>query len=341
MPELKNLFDTPKKARTAILCALVALATLAALAVYAGYALKNPPPEQSEATSAPPEDTAGPEASEEPAPSAVVGLVPALTIDEARALALADAGVAEEEAEVSREALAESNGLWVYEFRFQTASARYEYQINANTGAVRTKVKESFAAPAGSEPPVQSSPAVQAPASAALAASAPPARPSPTQPPVQSAPASGVDLEQAKRAALADAGVAAAQAVFTKTEPDYEDGAPVYDIEFYTSTHAYEYEIAAATGAVLSRSAQALQTAQPSSGPAPGSGSYIGADRAKAIALERAGLSGDQAVFTHVRMDREDGRTVYEIEFRQGRVEYECTVDAATGRVLEYETDAD
>ena len=64
-------------------------------------------------------------------------------------------------------------------------------------------------------------------------------------------------------------------------------------------------------------------------------------DRAKAAALERAGLSAAQVVFTHVSMDRDDGRMVYEIEFRQGRVEYEFKIDAATGAILEHEMDPD
>lgn len=254
---LKPLFETPQKARITIICALVALATLAAVLAYALWALGNSPegdapPGQSEAVSAAPEGDASPAPPEESA--GTVGLVPALTIDEARALALRDAGLAEGEAEVSREALAEDNGLWVYEFRFHTADARYEYKINANTGAVRSMEKESY---------VSASPAPSAPAQ-----SAPPAQ---STPPASATPA--------------------------------------------TQTPA------------------ALPSAS------PGNSTYIGIERAKAIALERAGLSAGQAIFTHVQMDRDDGAVVYEIEFRQGRVEHEFKIDAVTGRILEYETD--
>lgn len=325
---LEPLFETPQKARVTIICALTALATLAAIITYALWTLGNSPegdapPGQSGAVSAAPEGDASPAPPEESV--GTVGLVPALTIDEARALALTDAGLAEGEAEVSREALAEDNGLWVYEFRFHTADARYEYKINANTGAVRGKVKESY---------VSSSPAPSAPAqSAPPVQSAPPA----SAPPATQLPDNDVGLEGAKAAALADAGVSAAQAVFTKAERDYEDGVPVYDLEFHTSTHEYEYEILAASGGVYSRSVEALPTVLPSA--SPGSSTYIGIERAKAIALERAGLSAGQAVITHVQMDRDDGAVVYEIEFRQGRVEHEFKIDAVTGRILEYETD--
>ena len=330
MPDLKTMLDTPKKVRTAILCGLVALATLAAILAYAVWALAGPregsaPPEQSAPASAAPEQS-GP-------PSPPVGLVPALTIDQARALALADAGVSEGEAEIVREALAEDNGLWVYEFRFHTADTRYEYKLNANTGDVRTKVKEvlvpavpQVSAPAESAPPAPSDPPAQ---------SAPPAPSAPLHSP---SPA-GVGVEGAKAAALADAGVSAAQAVFTQVEQDYENGTLVYELEFHTATHEYEYEILASTGGVYSRSAEAFQTT--GAGTGSGGSAYIGMDRAKAAALEHAGLTAGQAAFTHASMDRDHGKMVYELEFRQGRTEYEYKIDAATGRILEHEMDVD
>lgn len=341
MPDWKTLLNTPQKVRTAVLCGLVALATLAAIIVYVVRAPRtgpegDAPPAESGASSAVPEESASPVPSEDPAQSAgLVGLVPALTIDEARALALADAGVSEEEAEVSREALAEDNGIWVYEFRFRTQAAQYEYKLNANSGEVRAMEKETFVYPsaATSLPPESAAPAQSQ-------------RPSPSTPPTKApapsaapAPAAGVDLEQAKAAALGDAGVSAAQATFTKAEQDYEDSKLVYDIEFHTATHEYEYEILAATGAVYSRSAEAFQTAGP--GQNSGGSAYIGMDRAKAIALEHAGLTAAQAAFTHASMDRDHGKMVYELEFRQGRTEYEYKIDAATGRILDHEMDAD
>lgn len=43
--------------------------------------------------------------------------------------------------------------------------------------------------------------------------------------------------------------------------------------------------------------------------------------------------------FTKAKLERDDGRTVYEIEFYQGYVEYDYTIDAATGAILEYDMD--
>ena len=323
MSGLKRLFETPQKARITVICAAAALATLGAVAAYIALVLPGQGPA---GTPAPPSlSTASPAPEDGPEDSgALMGMVPSLTIDEARALALADAGLSDGEADVSREALADSNGIWVYEFRFRAGDTSYAYEINANTGAVYSKASETYvyasAAPEASQPPAQE----MAPA-APSAACPPPAQESAAQ----------LTLEEAKAAALADAGVDAGQAVFTKAEQGYEDGQLVYDLEFHTSTHEYEYEITAATGRVYSKNAEAFQP----SAQAPGSN--IGIDKAKAAALSHAGLAAGDAVFTKATMDRDGGRVVYEVEFRSGGVEYEYKIDARTGDVLEYEQDQD
>lgn len=329
MPDLKRLFDTPQKARTAVLCAAVAIATLGAVIAYIVLVL----PGQSPAGegSVPPSQAVSPSPAPSDAPSdpgALMGIVPSLTIDEARVLALADAGLADGEADVSREALTDRNGIWVYEFKFRAGNTSYAYDINANTGTVYSKASETYvyasAAPEGSSPP----PAQE---SAPAMPSIPPA----SQPPASAAPQ--FTLEDAKAAALTDAGVDADQATFTKTAPDYDDGMLVYDVEFHTGDCAYEYEIDAATGRVYAKSAETFQA--PAQHHTPGTGTTIGIDKAKAAALSHAGFTADQVRITKTEMDRDDGRMVYEIEFLSGGVEYEYKIDAQTGDVLEYEHD--
>ena len=53
-----------------------------------------------------------------------------------------------------------------------------------------------------------------------------------------------------------------------------------------------------------------------------------------------AGLSLSDVTFSKAKLERDDGRTLYEIEFYQGSTQYEYSIDATTGAVLEYETDA-
>ena len=40
-----------------------------------------------------------------------------------------------------------------------------------------------------------------------------------------------------------------------------------------------------------------------------------------------------------VQQDRDDGRLEYEVEFKSGSKEYEYTIDAASGTILDYEID--
>ena len=66
----------------------------------------------------------------------------------------------------------------------------------------------------------------------------------------------------------------------------------------------------------------------------------ISEDMAKTIALEDAGFSESDVEYLNVVLDRDDGRTEYEIDFQKGELEYEYTLDAATGDILESETDS-
>ena len=64
-------------------------------------------------------------------------------------------------------------------------------------------------------------------------------------------------------------------------------------------------------------------------------------DQALAIALEHAGLTEEQVSYLNAHLDRDDGRWVYEIEFREGRTEYEYAVNASNGKIVDYDKDWD
>ena len=58
---------------------------------------------------------------------------------------------------------------------------------------------------------------------------------------------------------------------------------------------------------------------------------------AKQIVQERAGSTG--GTFREFKLDWDDGRSMYEGEYRVGWTEYEFEIDAATGTVLEWGVD--
>ena len=66
----------------------------------------------------------------------------------------------------------------------------------------------------------------------------------------------------------------------------------------------------------------------------------ISQERAKEIALESAGIKAEDVHFIRVEKDRDDGRTVYEIEFRtKDGMEYDYEIDAETGNIISYDTE--
>ena len=77
-------------------------------------------------------------------------------------------------------------------------------------------------------------------------------------------------------------------------------------------------------------------TAQSEAG---GTAADIGSEAALAAALNHAGVSRDQVYDLEVQRDRDDGRLEYEIEFKTGGWEYEYTISAADGTILDYERD--
>ena len=68
----------------------------------------------------------------------------------------------------------------------------------------------------------------------------------------------------------------------------------------------------------------------------------ISLEDAKAKALTHAGVKADAAVFVEQKLDRDDGKQVYEVEFytADGK-EYDYKIDAGTGEVLSFDYDAE
>ena len=140
-----------------------------------------------------------------------------------------------------------------------------------------------------------------------------------------------VSLEEAKQAALRHAGVSADSVTFTKTKQDMDDGRAVYDIEFYDAGQEYDCEIDASTGEIISYDCKNF------SAPISSGGAGISEEEARSIAQKRA----PQAQIVSCKLDRDDGQLVYEIEMREGRIEYECEIRQADGVILQWEQDVD
>ena len=252
-------------------------------------------------------------------------------------------GLTEAEVTISAEKLDTENGVAVYEVDFVKGNVKYEYDINATTGAVYSKSSESTAVPT-TEAAAQPSEAETAAANATVAPTA-----------ENRSNNNYIGLERAKAIALSDAGLSVASVTFTEAKQDFDDGVPNYDLDFYTATHEYDYEINALTGAIMDKSvevnehaaretkpvATAAPTAAPTVAATEAARSFIGVDRAKSIALGHAGVSASSVSFSKAKLDDDDGRGVYEIEFYVGDTEYDYEIDAHSGAILEASAEND
>ncbi len=149
-----------------------------------------------------------------------------------------------------------------------------------------------------------------------------------------------IGTEAAQAAAFAHAGVSSSDAVVLEVDYDYEDGCMVYEIEFVVGSVEYEYDIDAATGAVIKYQKEGGHTPvisqnQPQTGTAT---TEIGEKQAKSIAFSHAGVSESQVSSLRVERDLDDGRLEYEVSFWVGDTEYEYTIDAASGGVYKSES---
>lgn len=68
---------------------------------------------------------------------------------------------------------------------------------------------------------------------------------------------------------------------------------------------------------------------------------YIGVEKAKEIALEKAGLAKDKVTFIKAELDNDKGVWHYEVDFRDGKTEYEAEINAIDGTIISWEKDID
>ena len=233
-----------------------------------------------------------------------------ITAEDAKAKALAHAGLAETDVTFIKAELDRDDGRLVYDVEFYTADYKeYDYEIDAATGEVVSYDYdvENYAPAATSGKTASGSQSASAGAS--------------------------ISAEDAKAKALAHAGLSSGSVTFVKAELDRDDGRLVYDVEFYTADYQeYDYEIDAATGEVVSYDYDAEDYAPPAS-----SGT-ISAEDAKALALAQVpGASASD--IREFETDRDDGRVEYEGKIVYGGMEYEFEIDGYSGAIRNWEAE--
>ncbi len=173
-----------------------------------------------------------------------------------------------------------------------------------------------------------------------------------------------IGIDAAKAVALEAAGVAEDDAVFSTAGLDKRNGMDYYAVDFTAGGRSYEYDIDAVTGVVIDSSSGGGTAETPAAGdddgtasapaaasPSPSAGQTTGGqaaatavteEQARETALSHAGLTADQVTFVRSKLDRDDGRLMYDVEFYTSDYkEYDYEIDAATGEILSYDYDAE
>lgn len=243
-----------------------------------------------------------------------------ITAEEAKTIALNHAGVKAADATFIQAKRDYENGRSVYEIEFVVVSGNgyleYDYDIATADGSIVSYDYdiEGYTAPITTQPGTTQT-------------------------------TGSITVEEAKTIALNHAGLTADAVTFVKAKQDYDDGRLVYEIEFVTSSGngylEYDYEIDAATGSILSYDYDAESyTPQPTTTtPGTATGALIDEATAKLTAVNQVPGASTSDIYEW-KLDYDDGRWEYEGKIIYNQMEFEFTIDAATGAVIEWDVES-
>lgn len=155
----------------------------------------------------------------------------------------------------------------------------------------------------------------------------------------------GVDA--AKAIALAAADITESDAVFTTAELEEKNGLSYYEIDFTVGGQEYDYDIDAISGKIIENQTKAVDDTAANEATTANtinaaSDGQVTLEEAKEIALNHAGLTADGVTFIKGKLERDDGREKYDIEFYTSDFkEYDYEIDPQTGEILSYDYDAE
>ena len=247
-----------------------------------------------------------------------------ISMEAAQEVALKAANIDAEDAAISATTLNEVAGTSCYKVEFTSGDYAYAYTVNAETGAVMemsSREKNAVDTQAQTEATVPAADSATTQSSAAATAQT---------------VTGTVDEEMAQKIALEHAGVKATDATITKSKLDYEGRRQVYEIEWYAGGKKYDYEIAVDTGEILSSAYD-----EKTSGWSVSNSSNVTVSEADAKQTALGRVSGaTQKDICEWKFDYDDGRPEYEGKIIYGGTEYDFTIDASSGAVIEWEAES-
>ena len=264
-----------------------------------------------------------------------------ISLEEARAIALADAEISGSEKVVfTKEELSRNQGRPCWVLEFYTAKYQYSYKVDAKTGEIiynrryiyveiakETALKDSGCSDVGkvvftaeelvdggiktpyyqfvfNDGRTQWTYRIDAVLGGILS---------------KSEESLFIPLQKAKEIALADAEISGSEkVVFTKEELSRNQGRPCWVLEFYTAKYQYSYKVDAKTGEIIYNRR------------------YIHIEVARKTALEDSGCSdASRVMFTAEELVDGGIKTpYYQFVFNDGRTQWTYRIDAVLGGIL-------
>ena len=281
----------------------------------------------------------------------------AITAQQAQEIALNHTGLTADQVTLLRCALDREDGRQVYDVEFYNSASyiEYDYEIDASSGDILSYDfdVEHYTRPsdAGGNTSSGDTTTGNANTGSSNTGSTNTGNTNTGNTNPGSSGTASITAERAQQIALNHAGLSSSQVSFVRAHLDWDDGRQVYEVEFYNTSNytEYDYEIDASSGDILSYDHEAEYYQRPStdtgnSGNSGNTGTTtITETQAQQIALSHAGLSSSQVSFIRSKLDWDDGRRVYEVEFynTSNYTEYDYEIDASSGDILSYDHDAE
>ena len=121
-------------------------------------------------------------------------------------------------------------------------------------------------------------------------------------------------------------------------------GIAVYEIEFEDVNAEFDYDITKAGGKIVNADRKVKIPACVAAEEKENSQNKTaktGREAAIDAALSHAGFSADEVSALKCEKDYDDGREIYEVEFKQGGYEYSYDIDAKSFNIIKWDKDYD
>ena len=142
-----------------------------------------------------------------------------ITLEQAKAIAIENAGVKADEVTFVKEGYEIENGRTEYEIEFFLGNAEYDYEIDAQTGKINSfdqEIETMYTKPAANDSAVKK-----------------------------------ISEDKALEIALDHAGYKKEDTLYTQVKKDFEDGQEVYEVEFRVGFVEYNYNISVTNGQIV------------------------------------------------------------------------------------------